>query len=364
MIGVSASASLFQPLALSHGPAWPNRFALAPMTNTQSHSNGVMSDDEFRWLTMRAEGGFGLTMTCASHVQAIGQGFPGQLGCWSDDHIEGLTRLADAIRRAGSVSSLQLHHAGIRSPKDLIGQNPVGPSDEAESGAVALSHGQVKELVEDFVLAAVRAERSGFDGVEIHGAHSYVICAFLSPLYNRREDEYGGNPGNRARLLWEILAGIRERCRPDFQVGIRLSPERYGIVTQECVDLAAKILVDERVDYLDMSLWDIGKEPEEESFKGRSLLSLFTGLDRTSARLGAAGKITTGNDAQAAIDQGLDFVTIGKTAILHHNWPQRVRSNALATPVGLPVTRDYLASEGLGKAFLDYMSRWQGFVAD
>ena len=88
------TASLFDPLPLTHGPAMKNRFMLAPLTNTQSHPDGVLSDEEFHWLTMRAKGGFGLTMTCAAHVQAVGQGFPGQLGVFGDQHLEGLSRLA------------------------------------------------------------------------------------------------------------------------------------------------------------------------------------------------------------------------------------------------------------------------------
>src|SRR5271156_1493085 len=94
---------LFAPLTLQRGPAWRNRFMLAPLTNLQSHADGTLSEDEFRWLTYRATGGFGLVMTCAAHVQAAGQGFPGQLGVFSDDHLPGLTRLAHKIRpdRAG-----------------------------------------------------------------------------------------------------------------------------------------------------------------------------------------------------------------------------------------------------------------------
>ncbi len=88
---------LFEPLSFSRGPAMKNRFMLAPMTNLQSHADGVLSDEELHWLTLRAAGGFGLVMTCASHVQAIGQGFPGQLGIWSDIHMAGLTRLAAEI---------------------------------------------------------------------------------------------------------------------------------------------------------------------------------------------------------------------------------------------------------------------------
>jgi hypothetical protein len=132
---------------------------LAPLTNTQSHADGRLSEDEFRWLTMRAQGGFGLTMTCAAHVQRQGQGFPGQLGVWDDMHIDGLSRLATAIKAQGSHSIVQLHHAGMRSPKDLIGEAPLCPSDNAETGARGLSLDEVRRLRDDFIAAARRAER-------------------------------------------------------------------------------------------------------------------------------------------------------------------------------------------------------------
>ena len=85
--------SLFDSVPFAHGPAMKNRFMLAPLTNQQSHDDGTLSDEEFRWLTMRAQGGFGLTMTCAAHVQKVGQGFPGQLGCFGREHVPGLSRL-------------------------------------------------------------------------------------------------------------------------------------------------------------------------------------------------------------------------------------------------------------------------------
>src|SRR5260221_8259120 len=173
--------TLFDPLSFVRGPAMKNRFMLAPLTNGQSHPDGRLSDDEFNWLVKRAEGGFGLVMTCAAHVQRQGQGFAGQLGVFSDDHLSGLTRLADAIKARGSVSSVQLHHAGMRSPAELIGQQPVAPSDDAETGARALTGGEVEQLTEDFIAAAVPADISRFDGVALHSAHCYILCAFISP---------------------------------------------------------------------------------------------------------------------------------------------------------------------------------------
>jgi 2,4-dienoyl-CoA reductase-like NADH-dependent reductase (Old Yellow Enzyme family) len=353
-------ADLFAPLSFAHGPAMKNRFMLAPLTNLQSHPDGTLSDDELNWLTLRAKGGFGLTMTCAAHVQAVGQGFPGQLGVFGDQHLAGLTRLAAAIKAAGSVAALQMHHAGNRSPKDLVGQ-PVCPSDDPETGARGLSTGEVEQLVEDFAAAAARAEQAGFDGVEIHGAHGYVLAQFLSPEVNRREDRYGGSVENRARIVFEIIDGVRRRCRPDFQLGLRLSPERFGLKLAEIAEVAGTVLRDGRIDYLDMSLWDVFKEPTEEAFKGRSLMSYFTDLDRGAVRLGVAGKVTSPAIASRMLDDGADYVLIGRAAILHHDFPQRARDPQFV-PVALPVTREYLANEGLGPAFVSYMGTWPGFV--
>jgi 2,4-dienoyl-CoA reductase-like NADH-dependent reductase (Old Yellow Enzyme family) len=355
---------LFDPLKLKRGPAWKNRFMLAPLTNLQSHPDGVMSEDEFNWLTRRAVGGFGLTMTCASHVQRQGQGFPGQLGVWDDKHLPGLARLASAIKAQGSHAVVQLHHAGMRSPKDLIGEQPVCPSDNAETGARGLQLDEVYRLRDDFIAAARRAEKAGFDGVELHGAHGYVLCAFLSPEINLRTDQYGGSVENRSRLLFEIIDGVRAQCGKDFSLGVRLSPERFGLKLMEIVEVAGRLMREDVIDYLDMSLWDVFKEPNEEEHKGRSLASYFTSLERKGVRLGAAGKITTGEGCRRAMEGGLDFVVIGRAAILHHDFPKRVQANPDFTPVPLPVPADHLRAEGLGEAFVTYMRTWKGFVAE
>jgi 2,4-dienoyl-CoA reductase-like NADH-dependent reductase (Old Yellow Enzyme family) len=355
---------LFEPMTLAHGATMKNRLALAPLTNLQSHADGTLSDDEFKWLTWRAEGGFGLTMTCAAHVQRIGQGFPGQLGMFGDQHLEGLTRLASAIKGHGSLAIGQLHHAGMRSPKELIGEAPVCPSDNAEFEARALTLAEVEQLREDFIAAAVRCERAGFEGVELHGAHGYVLAQFLSPEVNQRADRYGGSLENRARIVHEIIDGVRARTRPDFSLGLRLSPERFGLKLAEIVEVARQILADGKIDYLDMSLWDYAKEPTEEAFKGRTLMSWFTDLPRGKVRLGCAGKVMTPDDARACLERGMDFVFLGRAAILHHDWPRKLAADAGFTPVKTPVSADYLHAEGLSPAFVKYMQGWKGFVEE
>jgi 2,4-dienoyl-CoA reductase-like NADH-dependent reductase (Old Yellow Enzyme family) len=350
------------PLTLARGPAWPNRLALAPLTNLQSHVDGTLSDDEFRWLTMRATGGFGLVMTCAAHVQANGQGFPGQLGIWGDHHLPGLRRLADAIRTAGSVSSVQLQHSGRRADRALTGEQPVCVWEDAETGARALTDAEIEGVIADFIAAARRAEAAGFDGVELHGAHGYLLAQFLDTSNNHRP-HWGGDRKGRERALWAIIAGIRAATRPDFQLGVRLSPERFGIVLADSVALTADLLASGQVDYVDLSLWDVLKAPEEPEYAGTRLIDHFTALPRGNTRLGVAGKILSAARVRDCLEAGVDFVLVGRGAILHHDFPKRMTADPDFTAMALPVTRAHLAAEGLGPAFLDYMATWKGFVA-
>jgi 2,4-dienoyl-CoA reductase-like NADH-dependent reductase (Old Yellow Enzyme family) len=339
-----------------------NRFMLAPLTNSQSHEDGKLSEDEFNWLTLRAKGQFGLTMTCAAHVQAIGKGFPGQLGIFSDDHLEGHKRLAKAIKSEDSLAVVQLHHAGMRSPAEIIGEQPVCPSVDEETGARAMTTQEVIQLRDDFIAAAVRSKSAGYDGVEVHGAHGYIVCQFLSATHNQRSDQYGGSYTNRARLLHEIVAGIRSQCGEEFLLGVRLSPERFGMALSEALQTSRDLIDSGLVDFLDISLWDSFKLPEEEAFQGQSLLAHFADLDRKDVLLTVAGKITTAEDVFAVLAANIDFVTIGRAAILHHDFPLKVAENHSFEPVALPVSRDYLAGEGLSETFINYMSSWKGFV--
>jgi len=350
---------LNDPLTFRSGATLKNRFVLSPLTNTQSHPDGVLSDEEFRWLTMRAEGGFGLTMTCAASVQESGQGFPGQLGFHDDKHLPGLTRLASKLKEYGSHAVGQLQHSGLRSLND-----PKGPSVDEKLKAGAMTLDEVRVSRDCFVSAAQRAERAGFDGVELHGAHGYLICAFLSPELNRREDGYGGSPENRARLLFEIIDGVRAATKPGFSLGVRLSPERWGIQLMETRDVAQRLMREGKIDYIDMSLWDVTKEPNEEAFKGRTLASYFTELDRGDVRLGAAGKIMSAQDARDVLAAGFDFPVIGRGAILHHDYPKRVAADPNFTPVATPVSEAYLHEQGLSPVFVTYMRAWKGFVEE
>lgn len=352
------------PFTFKCGVTMNNRFMLAPLTNQQSHEDGKLSNEEFHWLTMRAKGQFGLVMTCASHVQEIGKGFSGQLGIYSDNLIDGHKRLAKAIKSEGSLAVIQLHHAGMRSPKEIIGTKAVCPSDSEKHNARALTIAEIKHLKDDFINAATRAKRCGYDGVEIHGAHGYIIGQFLSSEINKRTDDYGGSLENRSRLLFEIINEVRKRCGENFLLGVRLSPEKFGMKLSEIKTISQQLIDANQIDFLDLSLWDCFKTPEEHPESDRNLLEHVLQLNFKNVKLTVAGHIRTGMDVQKVLDMGVDFVTIGRSAILHHDFAKLVIANPDFVPVENPVSVAYLRNEGLSADFITYMRRWDGFVAD
>jgi len=355
--------SAFDSVSFPHGPAMPNRFMLAPLTNQQSHDDGTLSDDEIHWLSMRAQGGFGITMTAAAHVQSVGQGFAGQLGIFSDVHLPGLARMAEALNATTTVSYAQLHHAGNRAPTDVTGAQPVCPSDDPDTGARALTLPEVHDVRHAFVAAAMRAERAGFHGVELHGAHGYLLCQFLSSDINRRTDEYGGSLENRSRLIFEIVDGIRTACGPDFALAVRLSPERFGMRTSEIVQVYERLVATGQVDLIDMSLWDVNRMTDEPGFDDRTLMEIFASIPRGDVRLGVAGKIHTPADVQRVVEHGVDIAVLGRVAILHHDYPQRMHDDAGFEPRRAPVSREVLLSEGVSPTFVEYLAGTFRFVA-
>ena len=363
------------------GISMKNPFMLAPLTNTQSFEDGCLSDDEFNWLVMRSKGDFGMTMSCASHVQEIGKGFPGQLGIFDDIHIEGLKKLTEKIKSYNSLAVAQLHHAGMRSPEDIIGERPVCPSSDDETNSRALTLDEVKGLRDDFISAAVRAKKSGYDGVEIHGAHGYILCQFLSSALNKRNDEYGGSLENRSRIIFEIINGIRAECGGNFLLGVRLSPERFGMDLEEIKIICEQLINTQKIDFIDMSLWDCFKypanfrkddpdlekimNPEKDKEKlEKTLLEHFTELDFKDVMLTVAGNIRTGQDVQKVINCGVNFVAIGRAAIINHDFPKLVIDNPEFEPTNLPVSKDHLRKEGVSEKFIDYLGFFKGFVKE
>ncbi len=351
---------LHEPLGFDHGPQWPNRFALAPLTNKQSNGDGTLGDDEYRWLTARARGGFGMTMTCATYVHRSGRAWDGQLGISGDEHLAGLSRLAEGIKSLGSVALVQLHHGGRRALGDEGSR--LAPWDNPEENTRALTLSEIGEVIDWFVSGAQRAERAGFDGVQLHGAHGYLLCQFLDGRHNHREDGWGGSLANRSRIYREIIDGIRAVTGPDFHLGVRLTPEGAGITIPEAQELVSSLMASGKVDHVDMSLWDVFSMSGPTGTR-ELLIDEFIDLPRGNARLGVAGKILSASDAAWCLEKGADFVTIGTAGIIHHDFPAQVAGDAEFVSTPQPVSAEHLVGQEVGPAFLEYLStNWDDFV--
>lgn len=334
---------------------------LAPLTNQQSELNGMASEYDLEWIRQLSDGGYALITTCATTVEAGGVAFARQLGIQSDAHLAGLTQIASLIREGGGLSAVQLHHAGHRA-NPILGGIPAPASSHTLPGVKALTTEQVERIRDSFIGAAKRAELAGFDGVALHGAFGWILSEFMSPLLNDRTDQYGGSIENRARLTIEIMEGIRAACGPDFQIGWRLSVERYGLRLEELRDITAAIFDRELIDYLDLALWDSAQIVQEGSFRGKSMLSVFTEIPRKGVRFGVAGKIMSAQRASQLLDEGCDFILVGRASILQRDFPLQVKANPLYETPRLPVPADYLRQGGLSERFIRHMRGWEYFV--
>jgi 2,4-dienoyl-CoA reductase-like NADH-dependent reductase (Old Yellow Enzyme family) len=225
-----------------------------------------------------------------------------------------------------------------------------------------MSGGDVEHLVEDYVAAAVRAEQAGFDGVEVHGAHGFVLAQFLDRR-NQRDDGYGGTLQHRMRALLEVLAGIRAATGDGFQVGVRLSPEAKGSPLDEGREVARQILPGGVVDFVDLSLFDVYATPHYDATDSL-LIDAFTGLPRGGTVLGVTGQVLSAEDAAWCLAKGADVVGIGVGAILHHDFAHRALADPCFRARPQPVSREVLRSELVGPAFMDYLAAdWDDLVA-
>jgi 2,4-dienoyl-CoA reductase-like NADH-dependent reductase (Old Yellow Enzyme family) len=367
---MTTSNPLLAPLRLRSGTVLRNRLALAPLTNTQSGDDGVLGDDEARWLVRRARGGFGLTETCAASVLSSGQAFDGQLGVGTDAQAAAVRSLAAQLSSTGTCGIVQLVHGGLRAPRRLTGLQPVAPwGGYVEDGNKdfevprSLSTDEVGAVADAFVDAAVRCHRAGFAGVELHGAHGYLLSQFLSKTMNPRDDGWGGDLAGRARLLRDITRRVRASCSAPFVVGVRLSPEdrgnARGLDLDETVQVA-RWLADDGVDFVHLSLWDASKNTTKRP--DAHAARLFRDALPGDVAVVAAGGVWTRDDALRLHDHGVDVVAVGRAAIIDPDWPRHVVEEG-REPLRGPRTVEQYAAVDVSARFAQYLRRFPGMVA-
>jgi NADH:flavin oxidoreductases, Old Yellow Enzyme family len=244
-----------------------NRIVMTPMGIHLGNSDGSMSDETVAFYAARAKGGVGVIFTEVTMVEeSRGRGNCKQMSAAHDKHITGLKKLADEIHKYDSKIVVQIYHPGRQGISAINGNLPMLAPSAIEcqcvhQPVVAMTTEEVEAMVENFVAAAVRIKKSGIDGVEVHGAHGYLINQFLSPHTNHRNDKYGGSFENRLRFLEEIVTGIRERCGKEFPLIVRLSVDEFyekiglpeeGLHLEDGVKIA-KCLEQLGVDAIDVS---------------------------------------------------------------------------------------------------------------
>jgi NADPH2 dehydrogenase len=315
----------FAPHAFAGGKIAPNRVVVPPMASETADADGSPTAATIAHYERLAASGAGIVFAEYSFVHPSGRGEANQLGADSDDHLPGLREIARAITRAGALASLQLVHVGGKTTKALAGEEPMSPSgvlvpvkgwDPDTSRTMGLS--DIKLWVSWFTAAAVRARRAGFDMVELHAAHGYGLNQWLSPLTNKRADEYGGALPGRGRLLFEIVDSIRA-ASPGLLIAVRLPGQDHmegGLATAEMGALTAEL---ERrgVDLIDVSSGIGGwRRPEGRSGEGYLVndaagVKAFTGLPVIGV-----GGIETGDFIDRIIGEGrVDFAAVGRAIL-------------------------------------------------
>ncbi len=235
-----------------------NRFVRSATWEGMAKEDGSCSGQLTDLMVRLAKGGVGLIITGHAYVSRKGQAGPGQLGIYSGELVQGLAAMADAVHNAGGKIAVQLAHAGCHAAQALTGQMPLGPSGikgEGMPDCREMTGDELRMVAEAFGEAAARAQKAGFDGVQIHAAHGYLLSEFLSPFYNRRNDQYGGSVANRVRLLREVAHNIRDKVGDRFPVMVKMNSEDFvtgGLTVEEMLEVAS-ILESAGIDAVELS---------------------------------------------------------------------------------------------------------------
>ncbi len=349
----NGSARLFEPMTL-RGTTVRNRIWLPPMdTYSALAQDGLPTPFHYQHYVSRAVGGFGMIIVEATAVAPEGRISPCDLGLWDDSQMASWRWIVDDAKKAGATMAVQLNHAGRKGstgcfsigfenasvPEEFGGWQTVCPSANA-FGSLAkpreLSVDEIHAIVNQFRDAAWRASEIGFDAVEIHAAHGYLLSQFLDPLVNEREDEYGGSFENRIRMLVDVVDAIRGVIPETMPLLVRISATDWaagGWDLDQSVDLA-RVLKAHDVDLVDVSTGGIIPDvtiPVKSNYQVP-----FSDQIRSRANVAttAVGLITKAKQAEKIVKSGAaDAVEIGRAALRDPYWPLRA-----ADKLGVPVT--------------------------
>ena len=329
----------FEPITLNSGALINNRMVMAPMTTWSSNDDHTISDEEVSYYERRAKG-VGMVITGCAPVSDHSLGFTDEFEASSDEFVPSLQKLATAAKKGGSKAILQIFHAGNKTLPQLVDKKDIVSASAVPTPAStfvesltprALTEDEILEIIKDFGRTTKRAIEAGFDGVEIHGAHGFLIQNFLSPYYNRRNDKWGGSLENRMRfalsVVEEIQSIIDKYADKPFILGYRFSPEEHLEGGLRVADTEALIdkLIDKKIDYVHASLADaLTSQPMEN--ENETYVSLYAKHINHRIPFMAAGSLNTPKRVEEALNKGLDFTAIGHGLIINPDWVDEVKN--------------------------------------
>ncbi|WP_295862607.1 NADH-dependent flavin oxidoreductase [uncultured Neisseria sp.] len=325
-------APLFQTYTLNNGVTIKNRLVVAPMTHFGSQADGLISDQERTFLSNRASD-MGMFITAATLVQKDGKAFHGQPEATGEHCLDSLKETAQILQQQGAKAILQIHHGGSKAVDELLdGLDKISASaSEAEHAREATTE-EVEALIASYAQAADLALRAGFDGVEIHGANTYLIQQFYSAQSNRRNDQWGGSLENRMRFpltVIDAVVAVREKHqRDDFIIGYRFSPEEPGDDGLTMTETGALIdaLVQKPLQYLHVSLWEFDKKIRRGGDTAQTRMQFIHERINGKLPLIGVGNLFTADQILAAYETGwAEFIALGKTVMINPHIATQIR---------------------------------------
>lgn len=329
--------SLFKPFTFKSGVTIDNRIVMAPMTTNSSFENGMVTTDECMYYNRRAKG-LGAVITACAQVREDGK-FAGSLSAASDMHIKSLAKLAKSIKSTGTKAILQIFHVGRNgSVSTLRGLQPVSASavaSEREGAETprALADDEVRDIITAFGEATRRAIEAGFDGVEIHGANTYLIQQFFSPHSNRRDDHWGGTLEKRMNfplaVIDSVKSAIAKHTDKPFILGYRISPEEIeepGITLDDTLALLSK-LKDQGLDYIHISTGHYMQSSIRDQDNKTPVLKTIVEAIGAEIPIIGVGQIITPDHAVEAMEKlNLPLIAIGRQLIAEPDWIEKVKA--------------------------------------
>ncbi len=320
---------LFDPIKIN-GLTIKNRLVMPPMATRMATEEGEVTEKHIKHYTARARGGVGLIIIEHAYVSPDGKMAGGQLGFYDDKLIVGLKSLVAALHREGARVAIQLNHAGAKAAREATGLQPVGPWNIAVPNGREvprpLTLQEMTAIRVAFGQAARRAMEAGFDAVEVHGAHGFLLCQFLSPFTNHRDDAYGGDLAGRLRFPLEVLKEVKTRLKKNVPLLYRFGADDMleGGLTPQEAKVAAPYLVQAGVDVLDIS-GGLGGTGHERATEQGYFVPLAQGIKEVvTVPVIGVGNITEPEYADKIVREGrVDMVAFGHLLLANPEFPHQ-----------------------------------------